>query len=56
MAWKKIADKGDVPTGGGKAFKIDGKQIAIFNSHLPRFCCSTQHMHKTYSSSFLVGT
>ena len=31
MAWKKIADKGDVPTGGGKAFKIDGKQIAIFN-------------------------
>ena len=26
MAWKKIADKGDVPTGGGKAFKIDGKQ------------------------------
>ena len=31
MTWKKIADKGDVPTGGGKAFKIDGKQIAIFN-------------------------
>ena len=31
MAWKKIADKGDVPEGGGKAFKIDGKQIAIFN-------------------------
>ena len=31
MAWKKIADKGAVPSGKGKAFKIDGKQIAIFN-------------------------
>jgi len=31
MAWKKIAEKGEVPSGGGKAFKIEGKQIAIFN-------------------------
>ena len=31
MAWKKIAEKGEVPSGGGKAFKIDGKLIAIFN-------------------------
>ncbi len=31
MAWKKIADKGAVAEGKGKAFKVDGKQIAIFN-------------------------
>ena len=31
MAWKKIAEKGEVSSGQGKAFKIDGKQIAVFN-------------------------
>ena len=31
MTWKKIADKGAVAAGKGKAFKVDGKQIAIFN-------------------------
>jgi len=31
LTWKKIADKGEVASGKGKAFKIDGKQIAIFN-------------------------
>ncbi|HUT06532.1 MAG TPA: Rieske 2Fe-2S domain-containing protein [Nitrosopumilaceae archaeon] len=31
MAWKKIAEKNDISEGNGKAFKIDGKQIAIFN-------------------------
>lgn len=31
MAWKKIALKGDVNPGGGKAFSIDGKKIAVFN-------------------------
>ncbi len=31
MAWRKIAQKGDVADGKGKAFNIDGKQIALFN-------------------------
>ena len=31
MTWKKIAEKSDVSPGTGKAFKIDGKQIAVFN-------------------------
>ena len=31
MAWKKIAEKSEIPSGKGKAFKIEGKQIAIFN-------------------------
>ena len=31
MAWKKLAEKGAVSSGKGKAFKIDEKQIAIFN-------------------------
>jgi nitrite reductase/ring-hydroxylating ferredoxin subunit len=31
LTWKKIAEKGEVAAGKGKAFKIDGKQIAIFN-------------------------
>jgi nitrite reductase/ring-hydroxylating ferredoxin subunit len=31
MVWKKIAEKTDIVSGKGKAFKIDGKQIAIFN-------------------------
>jgi nitrite reductase/ring-hydroxylating ferredoxin subunit len=31
MVWKKIAEKGDIIAGKGKAFKIDGKQVAIFN-------------------------
>ena len=33
MAWKKIAEKGEIDAGKGKAFKIDGKQIAIFNQN-----------------------
>jgi len=31
LTWKKIAEKGDIEAGKGKAFKIDEKQIAIFN-------------------------
>ncbi len=31
LTWKKIADKGEIAVGKGKAFKIDGQQIAIFN-------------------------
>ena len=31
MTWKKIAEKSEVDSGKGKAFKIDGKQIAVFN-------------------------
>jgi len=31
MVWKKIAEKDAIASGKGKAFKIDGKQIAIFN-------------------------
>ncbi len=31
MAWKKIAEKSEISSGKGKAFKIEGKQIAIFN-------------------------
>lgn len=31
MAWKMIARKGDVVPGKGKAFTVDGKQIALFN-------------------------
>ncbi len=31
MAWKKIADKGAVAAGKGKAFKVGGKQIVVFN-------------------------
>ena len=31
MVWKKIAEKGEVGVGKGKAFEINGKQIAIFN-------------------------
>ncbi len=31
MTWKKIAEKGEIVSGKGKAFKIEGKQIAIFN-------------------------
>jgi len=31
MVWKKIAEKSEIAAGKGKAFKIDGKQIAIFN-------------------------
>ena len=31
MTWKKIAEKGEIATGKGKAFKLDGKQIAVFN-------------------------
>jgi nitrite reductase/ring-hydroxylating ferredoxin subunit len=31
MTWKKIAEKNEIAAGKGKAFKIDEKQIAIFN-------------------------
>jgi len=31
LTWKKIAKKGEIEAGKGKAFKIDEKQIAIFN-------------------------
>lgn len=31
MVWKKVAEKDAIASGKGKAFKIDGKQIAIFN-------------------------
>lgn len=31
MVWKKIAQKGDVSDGKGKAFTVDDKQIALFN-------------------------
>ncbi|MEK0320475.1 MAG: Rieske 2Fe-2S domain-containing protein [Nitrosopumilus sp.] len=31
MTWKKIAEKGEVSAGKAKAFKIEGKQIAVFN-------------------------
>ncbi len=31
MAWKKVAENGVVVTGSGKAFDVNGKQIAIFN-------------------------
>ncbi|RNJ75617.1 MAG: Rieske (2Fe-2S) protein [Nitrosopumilus sp. B06] len=31
MAWKKVAEKGEVALGGGRAFKVNGKDIAIFN-------------------------
>jgi 3-phenylpropionate/trans-cinnamate dioxygenase ferredoxin component len=31
MAWQKIAEKGQIPSGGGKEFTVNGKKIAIFN-------------------------
>ena len=31
MTWKKIAEKGSIEEGKGKAFKIEEKQIAVFN-------------------------
>ena len=31
MNWKKIDEKGEISDGKGKAFKIEGKQIALFN-------------------------
>ncbi len=31
MVWKKIGQKNEIAPGKGKAFKIEGKQIAIFN-------------------------
>jgi 3-phenylpropionate/trans-cinnamate dioxygenase ferredoxin component len=31
MAWQKIAEKGQIPSGGGKEFIVNGKKIAIFN-------------------------
>ena len=31
MTWKKITENGTVEPGKGKAFKVNGKQIALFN-------------------------
>lgn len=31
MVWEKIAQKGEVSVGKGKAFSINDKQIALFN-------------------------
>lgn len=31
MAWKRIAARGIIEPGSGKAFEIDGKHIAVFN-------------------------
>ena len=31
MTWKKIAEKGEIKSGSGKEFDIDGKKVAIFN-------------------------
>jgi len=31
MAWRKIAQKGDVQPGKGRSFEVDDKQIALFN-------------------------
>ena len=31
MAWKKVAEKNEIPEGKGKEFVVDGKHIAIFN-------------------------
>ena len=31
MAWKKVAEKGEVKFGAGAEFEVDGKKIAIFN-------------------------
>lgn len=31
MTWKKVAEKNEIEPGKGKAFKIEGKQIAVFN-------------------------
>ncbi len=31
MAWKKIDEKSEIESGKGKAFKINGKKIEVFN-------------------------
>ena len=31
MAWKKVAEKGQIKVGKGEQFEVDGKKIAIFN-------------------------
>lgn len=31
MAWIKVAEKNEISAGKGKSFKVEGKQIAIFN-------------------------
>ena len=33
MTWKKVAAKNEIVQGKGKSFKIDDKQIAIFNQN-----------------------
>jgi len=56
MAWKKIAEKSEISSGKGKAFKIDGKQIAIFNQDgyhaLDDICV---HQDGSISSGKIVG-
>ncbi|HET6517123.1 MAG TPA: Rieske 2Fe-2S domain-containing protein [Nitrosopumilaceae archaeon] len=31
MAWKKVAEKGEIKAGTGSEFEVNGKKIAIFN-------------------------
>lgn len=31
MTWKKVAEKGEIKSGAGTEFEVDGKKIAIFN-------------------------
>jgi len=56
MTWKKIAEKSEISSGKGKAFKIDGKQIAIFNQDgyhaLDDICV---HQDGSISSGKIVG-
>ena len=33
MTWKKVAEKGEIQSGKGAEFDIDGKKIAIFNNN-----------------------
>jgi nitrite reductase/ring-hydroxylating ferredoxin subunit len=31
LVWKKVAEKGEIKSGTGAEFEVDGKKIAIFN-------------------------
>lgn len=33
MAWRKVAGRGSIAPGKGKAFEVDGKKIAVFNQN-----------------------
>lgn len=33
MAWQKIAEKGEIPSGGAREYNVNGKRIAIFNQN-----------------------